>query len=225
MNRKLIEIWLFLAVLVLVPPPEIETKPLNITDDSGRDLKGPVDKIPQNETEYFAQTKHLNCSPGLKAMYLLHPQKKETYIGCYKDKLIHGFYCPEFNTNGPQPKYNAPCNITNTVLLCDASYYASEGHKFRKCFDIYGGISSPNERETCTSITPATTPLGAPMKIFLGFLIIQFCFVILIILYIFCIGFCISKHWYKNDITYKRYLRGAFTALPNCIVQIARGET
>ena len=84
---------------------------------------------------------------------------------------------------------------------------------------------SPNERETCTSITPATTPLGAPMKIFLGFLIIQFCFVILIILYIFCIGFCISKHWYKNDITYKRYLRGAFTALPNCIVQIARGET
>ena len=97
-----------------------------------------------------------SCDPGQPAMFVLNPSEKQTYVGCYKNKKIHN-YCPEFNAQGVQPKYNAPCKIT--VTSCEASYKASEGYKFRKCFEIYGGISSPNEGETCTCKTPARTAL------------------------------------------------------------------
>ena len=53
-----------------------------------------------------------------------------------------------------QAKHDASCKIN----ICDASYNASEGDKFRKFFEIYGGISSPNEREPCRCKIPATTP-------------------------------------------------------------------
>ena len=112
MNRKLIEVWLFLSVLGLVLLPESssigngddsdpksentgKTDPsrgdpnsVNFKDDSGNFPEGPVFNIPQNEAEFTKYTKHLRCNPGQKAMYVLHPQKKETYIGCYKDMGI-----------------------------------------------------------------------------------------------------------------------------------------
>ena len=240
MNRKLIEVWLFLSVLgiVLLPPesstigasnsndkkddsdpkPENtgETDPsrgdpntLNITDDSGKFPEGPVINIPQNEMEYSEQTKHVKCNPGQKAVFLLHPLKNETYVGCYKDKLIHGKYCPEFNRKGLQPKHAAPCDIS----ICNAPYNASDGYKFRQCFKIYGGISSPK----CTFLDELETTSFNVCLIFL-------CSVLsLPYLYICCIGFCIRKCWYNKDIAYKDYLKEARRALVNSRVQIARG--
>ena len=121
----------------------------DIKDDSGRAL----------ERVYNLSSTNLerrNCDPGQPAMFVLNPSDKQTYVGCFRDKKISN-YCPEFNTQGVQPNFQAPCKITFT--LCDASYQASEGYKFRKCFEIYGGISSPNEREICTCKTPARTAL------------------------------------------------------------------
>ena len=122
---------------------------LGIKDDSGRAL----------ERVYNLSSTNLerrNCDPGQPAMFVLNPSDKQTYVGCFRDKKISD-YCPEFNTQGVQPNFQAPCKITFT--LCDASYQASEGYTFPKCFEIYGGISSPNEGETCTCKTQARTAL------------------------------------------------------------------
>ena len=243
MNRKLIEVWLFLSVLGLILSPESSTigsgasssnakkddsdpklentdkinpsrgfpNSLNFKDDSDKFPQGPVSTIAQNKMEFNEQTKHLSCKPGQKAMYVLHPQKKETYVGCYKDKLIHG-YCPEFNAKGLQAKHAAPCYIS----ICDASYYASEGYKFRKCFEIYGGISSPNCMCTTHSEETLTT-------VFIDSLSVVCIVLILPYLYIFCIGFCIRKHFYKNNIDYKKYFQEAHRALETCRMQITGG--
>ena len=186
--------------------------PLNLRDDSGKLLTGPVDNIPQNEMEFLTeQTKDRGCNPGQKAMYVLHPQKKETYIGCYKDKVIHGYY-PEFNARGVQPKYNASC------YLCNASYYASEGYRFRKCFEFYGGISSPNCMCTCTTHSDETLT-----TVFIILLIVLCVVLISSFLYIFCIRFCIRKHSYENNIDNRIYFKEAHRALETCRMQITRG--
>ena len=117
---------------------------LEIKDDSGHAPKRVYNLSPTN-----LQLRRSSCNHGQKPMFLLHPWKKQTYVGCYNDKKIHG-YCPELNAQGVQRNLNAPCKI------CDASYIASEGYKFPKCFEIYGGISSPYEREPCRCKIPAT---------------------------------------------------------------------
>lgn len=134
-------------------------------DHSGREFQDIKDEsgLPPKRVHNLSSTnlEDRSCNPGQTAMFLLHPWKKQTYVGCYTDKRIRD-YCPEFNTDGLQENYNAPCKITFT--LCNASYQASEGYTFPKCFKIYGGISSPDERETCTCNTPATTPTTALLE-------------------------------------------------------------
>lgn len=76
----------------------------------------------------FAHTKHFICNPGQRTMFLLHSQK---YIGFIKDILLHGYYCPEFDTNGVKPKNNASSDIS----ICNPPYNASVGYKSRKCFE------------------------------------------------------------------------------------------
>lgn len=146
-------------------------------------------------------------------MFGIHPEKKETYVGCYEDKLISGHYCPEFNTDRVQPKHSASCN----VKICNYSYKASEGYKFPKCFEIYGGMSCQNIRElnSCTT-------LSTSLMIFLSCLVISFIFVIFLFFYICCIGYCIRKR-YQNDSGYLRYLGEVGRALKNCILQIVCG--
>ena len=167
------------------PSRENDKESLDIKDHSGH-----VPKRVYNLS--ITNLKHLSCNPGQKAMFLLHPQKKATYVGCYEDTLISGHYCPEFNTERVQTKHSASCN----VKICNYSYKASEGYKFRKCFEIYGGISCPNIRElnSCTT-------LSTSLMIFLSCLVISFIFVIFLFFYICCIGYCIRKR-YQNDIGY-----------------------
>ena len=216
MNRKFIELWLFLSVLGRVLTPPLDTGKTDSSKDlfyapRGNEKSVPAQEMTAGETSRddpkasrssprendmelldiilddsgqvpervynlsLTNLEHLSCNPGQKAMFILHPQKKETYVGCYKDKLIFD-YCPEFNARGVQPKYGAPCRTTFTI--CNASYHASEGYKFPKCFEIYGGISIPNEREQCRCKTPATTPLLK--ETFVQFLIV---FVVILVNY------------------------------------------
>ena len=112
-----------------------------------------------------------------------------------------------------QPKYNASCNITNTVTICNNSYPASDRYKFNKCFEIYGGISSQNKTEL------GTTP-SCPINITPRYVIAPI--FILFIVFIFVIGYFIRKY-NQNDITYPRYIGEAGRAFKNCIVQIACG--
>ena len=249
MHRKLIDVWMFLAVLSLVLLSESSTTgdgvfspshprgndKESLDDDSGEVPRGPVDQIPKNQKEFYEQTKNIKCDPGKKVMYVLHPQKIGTYVGCYRDKLIHGYYCPEFNGKGVQPKYGASCNITNTVPICNITYLASSGYKFHKCFEIYGGISSTKERETFTTNKLATTPttllleepnerikstrkrqlttplLEKPVVIGLISLVL---FLILIIIFLICYIICKRKYWFKKRPNTNR----------TCMTQIARGE-
>lgn len=244
MNRKFIELWLFLSVLGLVLTPSLDT----VKTDSSKDLlyaprgneKNKDSSVPPQEKTAGETSRddpkasrsssrelldieddsgqvpervynlsptnmeHLSCKPGQKAMFILHPQKKETYVGCFKDKLIRG-YCPEFNARGVQPKYDAPCKITYTV--CDDSYKAAEGYKFPKCFEIYGGISIPNEREQ----TPATTSLIEEPFVILLLVVVVVLVIVIIILALYINRECWSKKEPNK------------TIIPT--TQIARGET
>ena len=110
---------------------------------------------------------------------------------------------------------------------CDAAYNASEGYRFRKCFENYGGISSLNS--TCTAHSDETLKtvfidsdetLTTVVIVVLSVLCVV---LILPYLYICCIGFYKRKHSYKKNIAYNKYLKEARRALENCRDQIARG--
>ena len=61
------------------PSRENDKESLDIKDHSGH-----VPKRVYNLS--LTNLKHLSCNPGQKAMFLLHPQKKATYLGL---SLIH----------------------------------------------------------------------------------------------------------------------------------------
>ena len=103
------------------------------------------------------------------------------------------------------------------MKICNYSYKASEGYKFRKCFEIYGGISCPNIRELYSCTTLSTS-----LMIFLSCLVISFIFVIFLFFCLCCIGCCIRKR-YQKYIGYLRYLGEVGSAFKNCILQIACG--
>ena len=69
-------------------------KQLTVQENTGKyalenDIKGPSGHVPVRVYNLSpTNLEHLSCKPGQKAMFVLHPWKKETYVGCYEDKLI-----------------------------------------------------------------------------------------------------------------------------------------
>ena len=105
-----------------------------------------VTVLPRNQPERELFTKHLNCSDGLKPIYALHSVKKKTILGCAKNVIVNvREFCIEFNTRGVQEKYDA--RRTSNIPGLTSYINASEGYLLWDCFETYGGIPSPKERE------------------------------------------------------------------------------
>lgn len=105
-----------------------------------------VTVLPRNQRERELFTKHLNCSDGLKPIYALHSVKKKTILGCAKNVIVNvREFCIEYNTRGVQEKYDA--RRTSNIPGLPSYINASEGYLLWDCFETYGGVPSPQERE------------------------------------------------------------------------------
>lgn len=106
-----------------------------------------VTVIPRDQREWELFTKHLNCSDGLEPIYALHSVKKKTILGCGENVIVYvKDYCIEYNTQGLQVKYDAP-RMSNITGHTSFNINASKGYLLWDCFETYGGVPSPKERE------------------------------------------------------------------------------
>nr|XP_022307047.1 uncharacterized protein LOC111113240 isoform X2 [Crassostrea virginica] len=118
-------------------------------DHSGREFQDIKDEsgLPPKRVHNLSSTnlEDRSCNPGQTAMFLLHPWKKQTYVGCYTDKRIRD-YCPEFNTDGLQENYNAPYERETCTCNTPATTPTT------------ALLEEPNESKRSTYESPTTTP-------------------------------------------------------------------
>lgn len=141
---KVILIW-WIAVIPFVALPSLHKEYL---------LKKNVTFIPRNEREVMEQTKDLKCehSEGhkLHLTYLISPYLNKTRIGCFYEMHVTVKKCLEYNfmRNGAvimQPSNYAPCGDFNLTPCND--YSSTKSYELFQCFEKYGGILSPKEKQ------------------------------------------------------------------------------
>lgn len=110
--------------------------------------------IPRNEREVMEQTKDLKCEQSegrkLHLTYLISPYLNETRIGCFYEMHVTVKKCLEYNFMGNsvvimQPSNYAPCGDFNLTPCND--YSSTQSYELFQCFEKYGGILSPKEKQ------------------------------------------------------------------------------
>lgn len=100
------------------------------------------------------QTKDLKCEQSegrkLHLTYLISPYLNETRIGCFYEMHVTVKKCLEYNFMGNsvvimQPSNYAPCGDFNLTPCND--YSSTKSYELFQCFEKYGGILSPKEKQ------------------------------------------------------------------------------
>lgn len=139
--------WILITVIPCVQSPPQSSSPSNQSPpqfSSGQFEF--VTYVPISEEEYRKMKKNIKCEDlDHFPTFALHPEKKKTILGCFKEISVVGNKCLEYNFKQNQillqPKLNAPCG-NFTIKPCNFSYSSLESYKILECFLIYGGIPS-----------------------------------------------------------------------------------
>lgn len=141
---KVIMIWWITANSFVISPPR----------NKQYLLQKKVAFIPRNEREFMEQTKFLKCaySEGdkLYPTYVINPFHNETSLGCFPETHVTVKKCLEYNEKNDeifiQPSILAGCDDFS-LTPCKGYYSSTKSYELFQCFEKYGGILSPKEKQ------------------------------------------------------------------------------